>query len=457
MNNDIVLICLDSVRKDTFDEVATRTQKLSDVSFDNCRAASSWSPPSHASMISGLLPHEHRVTTHSRSFNSLSRESTIFDDLYEYRTIGISGNVFAGPSFQFDRYFDDFWELKCENRFPKALYPSGDKYDKSIRNSFRYIFDSIRNERTLKSVLNGITGFLGSVTDDSLSRIFDRGAKPGLRIAQEELQKDDTESFIFVNLMEGHIPYRPTRYLDTDFYADVPKKWCSGKKSTWELIRQEYDEQYWNRRNQLYEATIDYLDRCISEFVESINSETIVIVTADHGDNLGTETDEGLANHKSSLSEGLLHVPLYIINAPDMDNQTGQYFSHLKLPELINGCKSGYIPDIKTDCTFAELGGLSSGQDPGKQYEYYNRAIRCGYDKSDKITWDSFGNCSKYHVEPDKLNHQKHISEVEHPPSWATDNFRKDILTFKNELNESQEKVTVDDSTSKRLEDLGYM
>jgi hypothetical protein len=455
MNQNIVIICLDSVRKDIFDEVAVRTQKLTDTSFDNCRAASSWSAPSHASMISGFLSNEHKVTTHSRSFDSLPRENTIFDNLDEYRTVGISGNVFAGPTYNFDEYFDSFFELTREIRFPRALSPYSDDYEMSLSGILSYISDSIKDDRSVKSALNGSTAFLPQVTDIQ-SWAFDEGAKPGLRIAQEELRRTNGNAFIFLNLMEGHIPYRPTRYLDSDIY-DVPSGWSSDEKGVWELFQEKYDEQYWNRRNQLYRATVDYLDRCISKFVQSIGEKTTVVVTADHGDNLGTETDGGLANHKSSLSEGVLHVPLYIINTPDISEQTGDHLSHLSLPNLINGIRKGYIPDLTNDRAFAELGGMSAGPDPENDYEYYDRAIRCAYNKNEKVIWDSLGDCAKYQIDLSRMNYQEHVADNDQPPSWATDSFSIDIVKFKSKVVEDGDDVNVDESTAQRLEELGYL
>lgn len=131
-----------------------------------------------------------------------------------------------------------------------------------------------------------------------------------------------------MNLIEGHVSFKPARYLD-DKYYDGPRGWFSNEKCVWELFSDEYDEQYWNRRNKLYRATVDYLDRCIADFVRSVDSNTTVIITANHGDNVGTETDERLANHKSSLSEGVLHVSLGIINSPTAATQSGRYFSQL--------------------------------------------------------------------------------------------------------------------------------
>lgn len=455
MSKNIVVICLDSVRKDIFDEVAVQTQKLADTSFDNCRAASSWSTPSHASMISGLLPNEHGVTTHSRSFDSLPRENTIFDNLDEYRTIGISGNIYAGPVYNFDEYFDSFFELSRENRFPRALSPYSDDYEMSLSGTTSYILDSIKNNRSIKSGLNGFTAFLDQVTDIP-SWAFDQGAKPGLRIAQEELRRTNENTFIFLNLIEGHIPYRPTRYLDASLY-DVPSGWSSDKKGVWELFNEKYDEQYWNRRNQLYRATVDYLDRRICKFVRSVGEETTTIITADHGDNLGTEVDDGLANHKSSLSEGVLHVPLYIINTPDISEQTGDHLSQLALPDLINGIREGYIPDLMSDRIFAELGGMSAGPDPENDYEYYDRAIRCAYNENDKIIWDSTGYCAKYRIDRNVMNQQEHVNDIDQPPSWATDAFDNDIVKFKSKVVEGRDDVDIDESTAQRLEELGYL
>lgn len=455
MDRDIVFICLDSVRKDVFDEVATRTRELADVSFDNCRAASSWSAPSHASMISGLLAHEHGVTTHSRSFDSLSIDRTMFDSLRNYRTIGISGNLYAGPHYHFDQYFDSFFTLSRGIRFPEALHPLSDEYDLSPSGLLVYLRDCVRDQRTYESLFNGVLEFVDSVTDFP-TWMFDNGAQPGLGLARKKLRNSTQPSFVFLNLMEGHIPYQPGRYLDAKLY-DVPREWSSAEKGVWELIQNEYDEQYWSKRNQLYRATVDYLDRCIAEFVRSVDERTTIIVTADHGDNLGTEMDECLANHKSSLSEGLLHVPFCIVNAPETHEQTGEYLSHLAVPELISGCRQGSIPDLTTDRTFAELGGMSAGPDPEDDYDYYDRAIRCAYDGTDKIVWDSLGTCSHYHVDSSKANWQRHFEDIDEPPLWAAERFSSDISTFKTTAVRTGADVPVDESTARRLKELGYL
>jgi len=53
---NVVVICLDTVRKDYFDRYAPRLQDRADVIYDQCRAVSSWSVPSHASMFDRGAP-----------------------------------------------------------------------------------------------------------------------------------------------------------------------------------------------------------------------------------------------------------------------------------------------------------------------------------------------------------------------------------------------------------------
>jgi arylsulfatase A-like enzyme len=166
----------------------------------------------------------------------------------------------------------------------------------------------------VRSLCNGFLEMLESISD-RLAWLFNKESLPEFEVVRRELASAERPTFAFVNLMETHIPYRPARYLDDDLY-DCPRGWSSDERDVWELFSAEYDEQYWNRRNGLYRAAVDYLDHCLSQFLEELDGSTTVIMTADHGDNLGTEADEGLVNHKSSLSEGLLHVPLHLIKSP---------------------------------------------------------------------------------------------------------------------------------------------
>lgn len=80
-SRNVVLIVLDTVRKDFFDDYAPRLQEKADNSFDRCYAPSSWTIPSHASMLTGDLPHQHGVHTYNKGFGGIDFDSTFLSDL----------------------------------------------------------------------------------------------------------------------------------------------------------------------------------------------------------------------------------------------------------------------------------------------------------------------------------------------------------------------------------------
>lgn len=465
---NIILVCMDSVRKDYFDSTATRVPQMADVSFNQCRAASSWSAPSYASMISGLLPHQHDVNTHSKYFDSLTVEETIFDTLDEYRTVGISANVYAGRNYGFDVYFDDFVEVASHIPFPMGTNPQSYLHSQdtgTIGSYLAFIAHSFREPSTLKSLANGLAGVTRAVTSTfSLPRLVDEGAKGALRAAKNELRKENEPTFMFISLMEGHLPHKPALHLDSSYY-DCPITWSSEQRDVWDLCLSEgYDEQYWTQRNQLYRASIDYLDRIIDKLRTIVdrqtNRETSIIVTADHGENHGTKVDEGLANHKSSLSEGLLHVPLYLINPPHgYRSDEEQFFSHLAMPDLIEAMAYGETPDVFSEKIPAEIVGMSPGPDPDSDVnlEYWDRMIRCGYNDSMKVVWDSLGRVSEFRLDESHPAWQQEQSSLEHVPIWARGLFDTPLGEYKEEALRNNRSLRIDDDTKERLEELGYL
>lgn len=460
-NQNIVLICLDSVRNDFFETAAPRTLELADISFDNCRAASSWSAPSQASMVTGRLPHEHGVHTYSKSYQNVPESQTVFSDFDDYRTIGISANVYAGPTFDFDRYFDEFYSLFRQTRFPEAATAEEFLAEYEGDNPYlAYLKHCITDDNPIKSLCNGIIEFgFQSIPYDIWRPLFDEGAATGLRLAREELETTGDPSVIYMNLMEGHVPFRPAVYLD-DLY-DCPRHWSSGTKDSWDLRLEEgYDDRYWERRNELYSASIDYLDRKIASFVENVGDDTTVIVTADHGDDLGTPVDNGLVNHKSSLTEGVLHVPLHIINPPsDVDSRTSRYVSHLQLPELLLSIRDGRLEDVTRDRIPAEVMGMGGGSPPPSHVDedYWDRTIRCSYRGSEKVVWDSRGDISRYQLAETTANWQRQTGELSFVPDWARATFWEDVETASAQAAEQEERIELDAKTEHRLEVLGYL
>jgi predicted AlkP superfamily pyrophosphatase or phosphodiesterase len=118
-DRNIVIIVLDTVRKDYFERYADNLIELSDVSFDQTRAPSSWTVPSHASMLTGELPSEHGVHIKNRSFDTL--DSTFLNKYNMYEKTGLSSNGHACSTFGFDVHFDKFMDIHPNFRW----YTSG--------------------------------------------------------------------------------------------------------------------------------------------------------------------------------------------------------------------------------------------------------------------------------------------------------------------------------------------
>jgi len=144
---------------------------------------------------------------------------------------------------------------------------------------------------------------------DTLTNIFDWLKR----------QPDDKPFFLFANFLEAHLPYDPpTQYrqkhlndLQTD--RSISVKWGheynAGLHSTsrvdWDTVKRLYGGDV-NTADKLLEGLIKILKQ------EDLYENTILVVTSDHGENLG---DHGMLAHMYSIHETLLSVPL-IIHAP---------------------------------------------------------------------------------------------------------------------------------------------
>ncbi|MFC7138990.1 sulfatase-like hydrolase/transferase [Halosimplex aquaticum] len=462
---NVVVLCYDSVRKDFYDLYAPRVRALSDVSMDECRAASSWTVPSHGSMVTGDLPHEHGVHTHDRNYASIPVEETLFAAMPDHRRIGISSNVFASEAFQFDRFFDEFETVTEARRFPRGVDPvdyiSPDDGG-LVRNQLRLLADSARHDQPLRSGANAALAYADSLSRRlPVPRLFDGGTKPLLRSARQKVRRTDGPFFLFVNFMESHLPLEPTAGYDESLYS-APDTFSTGDRSVWELLgsAEEYPE-YLRRRRGLYGASIDYLDRHVSEFIadlrEETDRETTVVVTADHGENLGYPGDGGLVRHKSSLSEGLLHVPCDIVNPPDgAAPPTGRFTSHLDFDTLLPALGRGEFPDIGREAVPAELVGLSAGPNPDPEHEHWDRMIRTVLHGDQKEIRDSTGRTVRCDLDPDRPSWQGPPTDIDSvSPVWSQF-FDGDLCEYKRRASGDEDAAAVSASVEQRLAELGY-
>ena len=468
MKRNVVIVCLDSVRKDYFDEFAPRLASLATASFDQCRAASSWSVPSHASMITGLLPHQHGLHTHNRDFATLPVERTVFADLPpEYHTAGISANVYAGPTYNFDRFFDTFLDAPRYQYFADGLNATT-YFNESDTDGWElyagFLREALHHDRPLRSLANGAAAqvkrtAMGSPIPDPL----DDGAKLIRRESRRLVRETDAPLVLFLNFMEAHAPFSPILGMDRSLYS-VPHSWNSTWEDFWDVsTRPEEYEDYLEALRELYGANIEYLDRVVSGLLQDVDEasdrETTTILTADHGENLGFPYEDGPLGHKSSLSESLLHVPLEVVNPPSGLESNDGFVSHLSLPDLLRGFVNDEAPDVGADRIVAEHVGLSPGPQPPDDYEHWDRLMRCAYEGDRKVVWDSRGGRTTYRLDPDRPCWQSAAEDAAPTaiPEWARERFDGDAAESKRRARERSRSVELDDRTQRRLADLGYL
>ena len=461
---NVVLCCLDSVRADVFAAVADRLRDRAELRYDGCRAASSWSAPSYASMLTGRLPHDHGVTTHDPSLASVEPSETFLADLDGYGLTGVSTNVFAGSAFGFDRFFDRFVDVTEATRFPEGLDPAAFRSDRDgLRAYPAYLRAALAHDRPAASLANGAIGLLDTLSEDApVPKPFDDGATAVIREGRRAVERTGEPFFLFTTFMEAHTPLRHVRGFDRALH-DAPRGFTTDERSVWELMdATDEHAEFLRHRRGLYAAAVDYLDRTLVPFVDRLvaetDRETTVVITADHGENQGYPWEEGRVRHKSSLSEGLLHVPLLVVNPPaGYPAVESGYVSQLELGRLLVAFARGETIDPTADRIVAEHAGMSAGPEPPDSRAYWDRLMRAAYDDDRKVVWDSLGGVAAYELDRSRPCWQRRLDGEATVPEWARDRFRGDAVGTKRRLVESSRRRDVDAPVRERLEKLGYV
>lgn len=471
---NIVIICLDTVRKDVYDEESTNLKDLVDISLGQCRAASSWSVPSHASILTGKLPHQHGVHRYNRTFESIELDDTFLRNFDAYDKIGVSANLWISQKFGFDKYFNKFRYINNDVMYSSGLGTAEffREYDgdPGIPAYVAFAKEAWSHESSLKSFLNGTYYKMSELLSSSpLPNFSDSGASNVLSACMDEIKYGSEPFILFVNLMDAHAPYKFHSGLDRSIYSG-PKDWSSSDLTFSNInVNAEIDEyiEHIQPYREIYHASIDYLDRMVSEFINDVLDETTndtsFIITSDHGQNLGFPYEDSLIGHKSSLSESLLHVPLDLVNVPedciDVDNG---YLSHLKLGELVTNLANGRKVDVSDKLIGAERIG-SQGVDESSMspddYNYWNRMIRCLYNGGTKVQWSSTGNTTIYKLRKDRPSWQKKVDDRQKPPASSSDVFDIRISEYIDGIHtdSTSDMENIGEDSLEDLKDLGYL
>lgn len=457
----VVVLCLDSVRKDYFDEFAKNIQNSSDYSLNECRSASSWSVPSHASFLTGALPTEHGVHTDNLDFSTADPETVLTNRLNQHSTIYIGANQFMTPEFGFDSWFDRGYSLS-----PGQYYCSG--LDQIESDGIRdHLSRSLKSDHPYKSLINGALGKLNHVTRQlPIPRLLDDGARSISRKARVVADEEKSNLFLFINMMDAHLPHTLFRGMNQSQF-DLPVNWTSTDFDHWEYNKADQEDldqfsedlEYFR---EFYAASIEYLDRRVTALIEQledqIDDDVVSIIISDHGENLGGRPDRYLLEHTGSLTEGLLHIPVEIVNSPIEISGTESLSSLLELPELVEAIIEGRNYNFGEHTVSAEIIGEGLHL-TGKGDEFWDRAIRCTYDDKKKFEWDSIDNQYLFEIGTDGPSTESIIKENATIDEKLKARFERDLTEYKQEMDRDGAKNNVDinESTKSHLQRLGYM
>ena len=294
---NVVLVTLDTLRADhisTYGYGRRTTPHLDDFStrgvlFEHAFSNSSWTLPTHASLLTGRFPHEH-------SANWLQPMDRRWPTLAEtlaakgYRTAAFAANTYyvapewgLGDGFsRFDVYGHSAIDLLMRTAYGRRLAlnvpPRFGYFDTPGRTRAEHL-----NSRFLKWI------------DDDRSRPF----------------------FALLNYLDVHDPYVTEPAYHKKYSAAAaagnlinrqrqPHGFRTKASLTSEEIRAEIDA---------YDGCVSYLDFHLGRLFEALTQRdltrnTLIVLTSDHGESFG---NHDLFGHGNSLYLEALHVPLVIV------------------------------------------------------------------------------------------------------------------------------------------------
>ncbi len=270
--DNIVLISLDTVRRDhlsTYGYERATTPRLDSLASEGILFMDAFSQatntaPSHASMLTGLYPQAHGVVANA-------------DPLDRHGATTLA-------------------EILGANGFRTAAFVSG---------------------YTMESKISGLDrGF--EIYDDE----FDEASRDGNLTLEQTLRwlaelPPDERFFLFFHLFDAHGPYKPSAEYAELFESENPGPSLK-RIARYQLYNDENGQRvsHLNRYVDRYDAQIRYLNDLVATLLENLDlSNTIVIVTADHGETLGERRHA--MDHGGQVHDEQIRIPL-LLRAPNL-------------------------------------------------------------------------------------------------------------------------------------------
>jgi arylsulfatase A-like enzyme len=311
---NVVMIVMDTVRADATSlggSARDTTPRLTALAnrgarFDRAIATCPWTLPSHASMVTGMMPSDLDLGP-DRGLDS--RYPTLAEYLGQngYETAGFVANMsFCTKEYGLSRGFGHYQDY--------VISP----------------FEAIRStslgwliSRRLVPVLDRLYTTAGREASHPLESTSHR--KDAAQINREALgwigTQRDRPFFAFLNYMDAHAPYlvpkgAPQPFMGRPVSIDerrTLRDWIdeTPRPRSPDAIRLARDA---------YDDCIAALDTQIGHLVDELGrlgqlENTVILITSDHGEHFGEHVRDGLPllGHRLSVYQAEVHVPLLIV------------------------------------------------------------------------------------------------------------------------------------------------
>ena len=330
---NVLLIILDTVRAKSLSlygyhrDTSPSLTRLAGrgVWFERAFSTAPWTLPSHASLLTGDYPHQLSADW----IEPLDRKVPTLAERFSaegYVTGGFVANVgYLSWEFGLNRGFAHYEDYLFRPRDILESTSIGRQLDYSF-----LVRDFLRTDQHLVRI------DAPSINRRFLSWVDKRGDRP---------------FFAFLNYYDAHGPYLPPSPWDSRYGAPRP----DNRSTLHRFLGRPFGplpQAVVDREMDQYDGALAYLDDQIGKLIEELDrrhllDHTIVLLTADHGEEFG---EHGLFDHGNSLYRPSVQVPLLVVYR-GVAPQGRQVEQPVTLRDVA--------------ATLADLAGLAAGVVPG--------------------------------------------------------------------------------------------
>lgn len=305
---NVIVIVLDTLRADRVSGFGYDRQTtphfdafLEDATvFTDAVTQSPWSIPSHASLFTGQYPHEHGATT----ITPILQERRYLPKLLAeagYETYGISFNEYVRPLTGFGSGFDEF--VSRSSTVEPAWCAD------ALARVVNWGMSTPRVRRPVERAFTAIRTAASPVRGDEASECHSVVAH-----VADALARAQSPYFLFVNLMDAHLPRSPAPEYYDQFVDDDLEDVAVVANERTHTFGEQMDGEALRKMSQLYDADVRTMDVTFGEVIGTLSragalDDSLVVCVSDHGEHLG---EFGLVGHQYSVFDAVTSVPLAV-------------------------------------------------------------------------------------------------------------------------------------------------